>query len=69
VTAIHLEDAYLCAECSLICDSAMRCACGNALGLLNLSSILNREEDPIRCEVAAVMALYRDSVSSKVGSV
>lgn len=39
--AIRLENAYLC-ECGLIVDSGDWCVCGNTMGLLKLSPVLNR---------------------------
>lgn len=42
IVSLSLQDAYLC-ECGLISSSAIRCPCGNAHGLLCLSSALNRE--------------------------
>jgi hypothetical protein len=38
----HLESAFLC-PCGLVGDSSTQCACGNALGLLCLAKVLNRE--------------------------
>lgn len=39
--AIRLEAAYLC-ECGQIIDSGDECMCGNTMGLLKLSPVLNR---------------------------
>jgi hypothetical protein len=39
-----LAKAFLC-PCGLVGDSAMQCACGNALGLLSLSRVLDRETE------------------------
>lgn len=39
---IPLESAFLC-PCGLVGDSSTQCACGNALGLLCLAKVLNRE--------------------------
>jgi hypothetical protein len=49
-----LRDAYLC-ECGLVVNSAIRCTCGNAHGLLSLSSVLNRK--PVCAETVAVLAM------------
>lgn len=52
-----LQIAYLC-ECGLVGNNAIRCACGNAHGLLNLGSVLNRE--PISGEAAKVLHLMEE---------
>jgi hypothetical protein len=44
IQAIPLQDAYLCPDCHLISNSAIRCPCGNGLGLQCLSTVLNREQ-------------------------
>lgn len=43
--SIKLEAAYLC-ECGQIVDSGDECMCGNSLGLLKLSTVLNRTAQP-----------------------
>lgn len=53
---MRLESAYLC-ECGEVGDSAKRCPkCANELGLLNLSSVLNRRP-PLMAETQVIMKL------------
>ena len=41
-----LRDAYLCPECDCIGNRATQCVCGNPHGLLCLSAVLNRCDEP-----------------------
>ncbi len=45
VQAFPLEQAYLCADCHTVCNTAAQCpSCAGVNGLLSLSTVLNREE-------------------------
>ena len=62
---IHLTRAYLCPDCSTIGSNATHCpACGNRCGLLNLSSVLDR--DPVREEVSAIVRSWREVLSERI---
>jgi len=49
---IPLSRAWLCPDCESICDSAEQCACGNRLGLLSLSAVLNDKSVVQRSPIA-----------------
>ena len=49
MTAIPLSRAFLCPDCSWICDTPDCCPkCGNCLGMLSIASVLNRAKDAPR---------------------
>ena len=44
MTQIRLQDAYLCADCNCVTDSAIQCPCGSQHGLLSIATVLDRPE-------------------------
>ena len=42
---IPLQNAFLCQDCSRICESAKRCPFCTSAALLGLAGVLNRESD------------------------
>jgi hypothetical protein len=68
MTFFSLETAALCVDCDAIGNSLTscpRCASGSVMAL---AGVLNRRPHTVHDEVMAVMRVYRDSVSSKMGA-